>query len=983
METVGSAFAVTILLRDYENFGLEERVAYHFRLSEALEQQKPEPLHPAAADENYCGVVKLLECIPTTQWHRLKKPQKKALKKELRLFHERLAHSQLYCREPTRLPLRLTPASKVTFCYERTRIALVVDASLTLTTTFGHSLSDAACCPLDRLAPMVQTYFTALVQPLDHWQPVLDVTVLAALSNGETLLLVRDFRVDSVASAQQLATHVVHWTTLEDRLGAKTTNVRDLLQAGDAALSILSSQARPYLLLATDGRSVSCAGGILDRVLERTDVPVSILDLSAGPSSGSSGGGGLWDDPSGPSFPLHLSDDTEALYGVAHATGGCFWDQALLQQAAQERLGAVTPPLSGDPLLCSKKHAIHPNVVQWYTLFATSPIVPSSQGGRLVPPAYLEERLPRRRSLSHVTVSTYIVNPIRIMELVLMRVKEGYRARQYGQSTNDPDKAFIQFVLPLELGTVLQYQLSYTALPGYNHMVGFANIKVELSGEPDFVQSVKNDFVQGNRPQRPLTLSQQVSSRLCHVLRWLRQEDMLQSYLSPLKWSDQLRHVETPFVRRLVPLTAVQMRRHFRGYEFDCVCTGAIAESDDDFLREFRDTSDGSDELVAAVKEWSTISIGDWENRKLFVRRVDSGDDSLAAYCIVGITRSPIASRLYTVALDFFGTRGSVDRVEILSDIKRTISNLKDVHILSKRMSECLVTRSKGGETPRRVKYLEGQHNMESWELVKAKELVPLLVKRRTEIGNFFLLESRDDYALFAKIVSEGDSGPGTMVQYQLSILDDRVLVSLHVESESGFFRPSTVRREDASLESDLIFHRLVKTLRKRDQECGLALRCRMQLLRVFLESPEEPLAASNDWSCVERLLGYSSDSHVKLRFFQGQPCSHANEVLASLLSESLLGMSSVRRIELVQPPDTGYVQSQWFVAQHDGYTMSILQFPKAEGLGEADDAHRVLSLHTISIGDVSCRPFSSFAYPRAIEVSLTLLHSFIALVMI
>ena len=88
-----------------------------------------------------------------------------------------------------------------------------------------------------------------------------------------------------------------------------------------------------------------------------------------------------------------------------------------------------------------------------------------------------------------------------------MRVKEGYRAKHYGQMTSEHDRVAIQFVLDLDLGTTIHYELSYRAMPPsndnnagdsrpYNHrMVGFANIKIELSGDAVFIGSVKNDFL--------------------------------------------------------------------------------------------------------------------------------------------------------------------------------------------------------------------------------------------------------------------------------------------------------------------------------------------------------------------------------------------------------------------------------------------------------------------------------------------------------
>ena len=89
----------------------------------------------------------------------------------------------------------------------------------------------------------------------------------------------------------------------------------------------------------------------------------------------------------------------------------------------------------------------------------------------------------QRKSQVRVQFSTYFINPVRILGLLMMRVKEGYRAIRYGQSTHYPDKVSVVLHLSLEMGTSLHYEISYRSLPGHNHMVGHAHIKIELSGE--------------------------------------------------------------------------------------------------------------------------------------------------------------------------------------------------------------------------------------------------------------------------------------------------------------------------------------------------------------------------------------------------------------------------------------------------------------------------------------------------------------------
>jgi hypothetical protein len=433
---------------------------------------------------------------------------------------------------------------------------------------------------------MARTFFNSLIEPVSApsmadngiWRPQLSVTVIAIFPLGkkaETSLLVRDYRVHDLESAQLLADRIDEWIHSEVEVGIAerlcrrqaanpwamplySSSLRDILEAGDYALNVLSSEARPLIVVATDARSVSC-DGIVDVFvdIDRVDVPVIILDLSISEThatdeqlgqllSGENELNFLTYDPGGPAaFPLHLSDDSEALYGICRATGGCFLDSHLLSEASKSIVGHN--PATETPYHYSfKRRFVKMNGVQWLTLFSLSPLSPTfhSSWGKLAPPRYLHKRLnmgmvdtlvgnesqhssldQSRRSTfartgsvhtrgsgvvdtsavnkkwhthTRLTFSNYVVSPIRIKALLLMRIKEGYRAKQYGLSTQDADKVFIQFTLPLELGTVLHYELSYRALSSANHMVGSAHIKIELSGDPGFIQSVKKDFCVGS-----------------------------------------------------------------------------------------------------------------------------------------------------------------------------------------------------------------------------------------------------------------------------------------------------------------------------------------------------------------------------------------------------------------------------------------------------------------------------------------------------
>ena len=1129
----GPALSVTFLLRDYENYGLSERVRYHFHLSEVLGdsaallnssddskyredtsgRQKsreagessgaPPPRTPSERsggsstgalrflEHAPCGVARVLECIPALHHNRLSRQQRLFLKTSLLQLNQRLETYDSPCCEPSRLPVRLNASTRVSFAYETTRIVLLVDASPSMTATFGvaqmKTSNDGCCCPLDRLPGMASTLFHALAEkiPLPYrqgfWQPKLSVTVLAvypAITGDEaesrTSLLVRDWTVSDNDSAETLLKHLKEWvfSSVEEEIAARIrrrssrpeigldsfleenhlspTTFVDWWTAGKAALAALSSAGRPCIVVATDGRSVSSDRGFDD--LDDRDTPFFILDLSSPFRQRRSDDKPLHamqsmmqEDP-GADFPLAMSDDREALYHICRTTGGCFWDKTLLEEASKTRVGQVPSdsPLAVDQYLGKlvrkhQPHMVRPNAVQWYTLFSLSPLSPTfyANWGQLPPPAYLRQRLnasslpepmgtrsesqgglppqsntvlsdhrrsshgqisgqetpfvskesfdsrslfpDQRKSQVRVQFSTYFINPVRILGLLMMRVKEGYRAIRYGQSTHDPDKVSIIFHLPLELGTSLYYEASYRSLPGHHHMVGHAHIKIELSGELSFVQIVKTDFLQHRAAgqRRPVTLAQQVSAKLGRLLRSIRREDLLQSYLSPVKWSDQLLKPDSPFIRRLGTLTKHQKVKHFRYDEFDCVCVGKMPYAQEaGFLDAFQDADNGEEDLLEAISMWSTrqVQSGHRERALCFVRKLGTGLDGLPSYCLISVERSNVASRLFTVSVEIFeGSCSASRRLGVLSSIREILGRQKDVRVLEMQMGPFLLglrRPSSGDVDEQREGFLAAQYLHESWDLVYDKELLPLLMRRRAEIGGFWLLDSNESYALFARLHSKDGfierkrDDPGDMVQYQVSILEDRVVVDLHMESEIGVFRE---RAQISSGNSCGQFETLVTNLKKRDQECGLALRARTHVLSVFeKENSKSSDTSLSHMSSTQHLLGYSSRVEHYFRGFD-RAFVGANEMLVEeikilLLADRFGPKVAILSIDpLVESQDCG--PGLWFLINYDKDTIGILHVA-SEVSREIDDSYGCsltsirLTFHTLSISDVSVTIF-------------------------
>lgn len=1056
--TMDYAGTAIFLLSDYRRFGLAERVCYHFDLIEALVEKEKSP-SSSASDGNkvtVSGVAGVLECTPLGPWNRFLKRQKRALKNQLRAFNKECNHLRetrsTSCYQPQNLPLGLHPSSRLFFAYEATRIVFCVDASPSLTSTFGISGNAMDhCCPLDRLPEMARTYFKSLVEnvstPLIEsglWRPELAVTVMAVFPLGkevETSLLVRDFRVKDVESAEILAAKINQWVHSEveegiaERMGRQhlastwcvqnySSSMRDILETADYALSVLSSEARPLIVVATDGRSVNCEG-IVDVYLDidRVDIPVSVLDLSM-PEAHSiiveepghikrNELNFLTYDPANPSsFPLNLSDDSEALYGICRTTGGCYLNYTSLLEASRTVAGAQAGT-EATHHYSFKRRFVKMNRIQWLTLFSLSPLSPTfhSSWGKIAPPQFLQRHLklsttdspnisegqvnqlelsrhesflrqandPRRKvsgslsditssgpkkvnTNSRVTFSTYVVSPIRIKGLLLVRIKEGYRTKQYGSSTQDADKVFIQFTLPLQLGTVLHYELSFTALSGRDHTVGSAHIKIELSGNLDFIQSVKNDFLRQPSVQesRPFTMAQKVSSRLCKKLRWIRTEDLKCSYLSPpTQWSDQLGSPDHPFVRRLAALTPLQRRRLFQFHEFDIVFTGQMPYAiDRDFFSGFIEVDNGEQELFEHLSDWSTQTILP-DSR--YVKQM-SALNGMTSYCVINIEKSKITPRLCSVTVEFYGGTDPNDRMETLHSLKGSIADLKDVEVLTKQLEPFLVFDS-GGENvstgllntsfSKRGRAKVEYHHAK-WELIKDPELFPLLIKRRLEIGNFRLLDSNPERAILAKLVQDTSAtSPGDLVQYQITVMADKVAIELHMESEGGVFSP---------FQSSSRFNAMAERLRSRDQQRGRALRSRTNLLQAFQLSEmkrKEELGFEDHRSSVERILAYSSRVSRKLRFFH-QSLHSANTILCEMIETLLLsepfGVRAAKLVidnfEEINDESIG----QWFVIQFDRDTMSLVHLSLVDEEEESDSgkqAFRNLTFFTSTANDL------------------------------
>ena len=1057
------AAAVTILLSDWTNFGLSERICYHFDLIEVLpaftRDQNSQSIDAESlkCSEDFgrqvCGVVGLLECVPTLsannqqpnrQRRARTKGQREALKTRIQDFNnEALTYhteKKVSCHQPSQLPLRLSPTTRVSFAYEMTKIAFCLDASPTLVSMFGVSHDDDSCCSLDRIPEMAKLFFESLIKPITapyqargqtEWNPVLAVTVLAVFPRdsdaSNSSLLVRNFRVFDQASAAELSRKIGEWALgkVENQIAARlsssgsgsvfdgydywtipkySTLFRDILDVGDVALSLLPATARPCIVVATDARSVAC-DGIVDLFVDRRrlDIPVFVLDLSTKESHAQcdtlssatiNDPSFLSHDPGGSSaFPLHLSDDSESLHGLCKATGGAFFDMELLIEATHTFAGQIPEksPLADDHFLVSRRRTMKPNSLQWYLICSLSPLSPTLQAssGRLVPPSYLRkfakqgrhganqyERIPqpiqsesvdmpqqrRQQIMTKISIISYKISPVRIKELLLARIQEGYRTKQYRyQNTVEKSKLSIVMTIPLELETVLHYELQYTALESRYPMVGVAYVKLELSGDPGFIQLVWSDFlsIPISFQQHRSTIAQKSSARLCNYLRRVRKGDELYSELHSRvfqnRWINELSSQESLLASSL---SSFQLRQFFRRKEFNVICKSPMpyVYKGDCVLSHLIDDDNGEEELYIALGEWSSQIIS---AKRRYIKAF-SNHEGLTEYSIVNIDPSPGASRLFRITIDTLAGTGISDHLILVESLKERLSSCKDIVLPDFTIERFLTDLRQPSATSG---ILSSHFSQQSWNLVNDSELLPLITIIRSEIANFWLIDSSDTHARFARLeMAERNSGnivDAYFDEYCIEIREDKTIVNMHVEQENGhFFMHSPIGATEITRS-----HQLFDQVKRRDHQCGVALRARTQLLGMFRHDDPILLPPAVQVECLTLLHTYASRHKRKLRYFS-QEAATANRILEDLTINMILSdylnvhviKLNIRSDEIVAGEKAG----NWFLINFNRRTLGFLHLALVE---EEDEDHenassspwfRELTFFTVGMTDLA-----------------------------
>jgi hypothetical protein len=596
-----------------------------------------------------------------------------------------------------------------------------------------------------------------------------------------------------------------------------------------------------------------------------------------------------------------------------------------------------------------------------------------------------QNQLVHRGAQTRTVFSVYAISPVRVKSILMMRLIEGFRARKYGQNTSDEDKLSVHLTVPLEFGIVVHYEFSYVASPYYNVLMGSAHVKIELSGDPNFIKSVKNDFINHQvgpiRDQGTVTIAQRMSAQLCKFIRWIRKEDAFDSYLTPREWNVHLQPGSN-FLRRLGTMSSVQRHRHFDvDSSIEVVCVGGDPFSNQEsLLSEFIQEENGENELFRALLKFSTQTMID---RRCYIKQLPSSRRDLAMYCLINVKRSSEAARLFSVSLEFFGCQDERERIAIVQGLKDKLrSCAASLVLLEKPLSRYLkmLKQRKAGNIERSQSFLHRAH----WTLTKDDDLIAIICqRRRSSIGNFMLLDSSRNHALLGKFVSSKTLVQGqersslNLVLYHIRATStkDRVSVEIYMETERGYLNPF-------SFSFRAPFYEFFERVKRRDEECSLALRSRRRLLSVFGTPneirPTPSTTSSNVTTDVDkiysgeeqeedicRLLVYANTTTKHLRFFKSG-AGAANDALSTLTVETILsthsGTTDISELNIDPTKTVGTcTKGRWFLIRHDNHTLSFLHFTLSEesmGLDGGDDGvvammSRQFTFHTVYSADL------------------------------
>lgn len=118
-------------------------------------------------------------------------------------------------------------------------------------------------------------------------------------------------------------------------------------------------------------------------------------------------------------------------------------------------------------------------------------------------------------------------------------------------------------------------------------------------------------------------------------------------------------------------------------------------------------------------------------NHKMYLKVLDLPKYTIQSMILVSVTKQ-LFSRMYTISFSFFAI-DTKDFQKFFVQLKKELSSIESVSILPKRFDPRQVVRT--GSRPMSDIF----RHCESWQLRNDPELLPLVCRRRLEIGKFML----------------------------------------------------------------------------------------------------------------------------------------------------------------------------------------------------------------------------------------------------
>jgi hypothetical protein len=196
-----------------------------------------------------------------------------------------------------------------------------------------------------------------------------------------------------------------------------------------------------------------------------------------------------------------------------------------------------------------------------------------------------------------------------------------------------------------DCGVTLNYEVSFVSSPYHLPTVGSAHIKLELSGDDvEFISFAKDKFHGVQQGRSFSSISSKAADKICHLLKWLRKEDDLETYLCLPGW-DQIDYFSKShsFPRGLETLTTLQRHRHFRSEAIEVVTLQGSKQQNQShaLFGDLMDNDEGEDNLFDAILSWASSVIVE---RTTYVKILPVKNDDLTYYLVIRVLRCSVVS---------------------------------------------------------------------------------------------------------------------------------------------------------------------------------------------------------------------------------------------------------------------------------------------------------------------------------------------------